>query len=163
MAAPSSGGDQLFGSFAMASRFFPLYNIDQPVGPGKPNRPDDVRLVQALFIEVSRFDANDWFKELPPGARSLATTGLFDDTLKQWIEVFQRWAAGNSGKRKFKTDGIVDPMPGPSSIAVSPTFASGRLSTLGFLCNRLWRFNRDAYLRIGDAYRIPWIPRGWDT
>ena len=81
----------------MAKRFFPLYNIDQPVGPGKPNKHDDVRLVQALFIEVSRFDANDWLRDVPAQARSLTTSGLFDDTLKQWILAFQRWAVKNFG------------------------------------------------------------------
>src|SRR5262249_29137603 len=76
----------------MASRFFPLYNIDKPVGPGKPNLPDDVRLVQALFIEVSRFDAFDWVQDIPPQSRTLTTSGVWDDNLKEWILALQRWA-----------------------------------------------------------------------
>ena len=147
----------------MATRFFPLYNIDQPVGPGKANIAADVRLVQALFIETSRFDAGDWLAEVPANLRTLATTGTFDDKLKSWILAFQTWAArGFGGSKVFKVDGIVDPMP-ITSISAAPSFASGRISTLGFLCNRVWRYNRDAYLRIGDDYKIPWIPRGWDT
>jgi len=147
----------------MATRFFPLYNIDQPVGPGKANIAADVRLVQALFIETSRFDAGDWLVQVPAELRTLATTGSFDDKLKSWIITFQTWAAkGFGGSKVFKADGIVDPMP-IASISASPSFASGRISTLGFLCNRVWRYNRAAYMRIGDDYNIPWIPKGWDN
>src|ERR1700752_5123425 len=81
----------------MSSRFFPLYNIDQAVGPGKPNMPDDVRLVQALLIELSRFDRSLWVQDVPAQARSLATSGSFSDTLGQWILALQRWAVKNFG------------------------------------------------------------------
>ena len=84
----------------MATRFFPLYNIDQPVGPGKANIAADVRLVQALFIETSRFDAGDWLAEVPANLRTLATTGTFDDKLKSWILAFQTWAARGFGGSK---------------------------------------------------------------
>ena len=145
----------------MASRFFPLYNIEQPVGPGKANLPDDVRLVQALFIEVSRFDAYDWVQDIPAQFRTLTTSGMWDDNLKEWVLAFQRWSAkGFGGDANFKVDGIVDPMP-VESIAVSPRFPSRRISILAFLCNRVWRWNRDVYLRIGDDYKVPWVPRGW--
>ena len=145
----------------MASRFFPLYNIDRPVGPGKPNLPADVRLLQALFIEVARFDARDWFQDLPVPSRSLTTSGFWDDKLGEWILAFQRWAfQGYGGDAVFKVDGVVDPMP-IESIAVSPRFVSRRISILAFLCNRVWRWNRAAYLRIGDDYNVPWVPQGW--
>jgi hypothetical protein len=144
----------------MPSRFFPLYNIDQPIGPGQPNKRDDVRLVQALFIEVSRFDVNDWFQEVPQQARSLKTSGVFDENLKQWILALQRWSVKSYGSASFKADGIIHPMP-IQNIALTPHFKSGRISTLAFLCNRLWRWNRAAYLRIGDDYNVPWVPEGW--
>lgn len=145
----------------MAVRFFPLYNIDQPVGPGRANRPDDVRLVQALMIEVSRFDANDWVADLPSANRTLSTSATFDDRLATWILTFQRWCVKGYGGSNFKADGVVDPMPAMSSVAVRMNFASGRISTLGFLCNRLWRHNRQAYMKIGDDYGIPWVPAGF--
>src|SRR5262245_11132922 len=145
----------------MPSRFFPLYNIDQPIGPGMPNKLDDVLLVQALFIEVSRFDANDWLQDIPIDSRSLSTSGIFDDTLKQWIWAFQRWAVKRYGGSFFKADGIIHPMPVASPIDLSVQFKSGRHSTLAFLCNRLWRHNRQAYLKIGDDYNVPWLPEGW--
>lgn len=146
----------------MPVRFFPLYNIDQPVGPGQPNKTDDVRLVQALFIEVSRYDTIDWLPDLPADSRTLATTGVFDDTLALWITTFQKWAVRTWGAANFKADGVIDPMLA-MSIAVNPQFKGHHYSTLGYLCNRLWRWNRDAYLRIGDDYRIPWVPTAWPT
>ena len=87
-------------------------------------------------LDSRRFDAGDWIKDLPVQSRSLATTGIWDDKLKEWILAFQRWAAkGYGGDANFKVDGIVDPMP-IESIAVSPRFASRRISILAFLCNR---------------------------
>lgn len=146
----------------MPVRFFPLYNIDQPVGPGQPNKADDVRLVQALFIEVSRYETIDWLPDLPADSRTLATTGVFDDTLALWIITFQRWAARMWGAPNFKADGVVDPMPS-QTLAPTLKFKHGHISTMSYLCNRLWRWNRAAYLRIGDDYRIPWTPEPWPT
>jgi hypothetical protein len=142
----------------MPSRLFPLYNIDQPVGPGKANKPDDVRLVQALMIELSRFDIGDWVGQIPAQQRTLSTSGIFDDTLKQWVLAFQTWSKQHVGN--YMLDGIIDPMP-TQEFYVTTHFKGGHISTLGYLCLRLWNFNRDAYLRIGDDYRVPWIPKGW--
>jgi len=143
----------------MPSRFFPLYNIDQPVGPGKANKPDDVRLVQALLIELSRFDQNDWVALIPRGSLGLATTGTFDSTLETWILALQNFLVSNLGGVKlWKADGVIDPMPPAGPVSTSSRFQSGRFSTLAMICNRLWKRNRDAYLGIGDQYRVPWIP-----
>ena len=142
----------------MPSRFFPLYNVDQPVGPGRTNKPDDVRLVQALLIELSRFEGADWFALVPQEKRGLATTGTFDSTLEAWILAFQNFLVSNLGGVKYwKADGVIDPMPA-GALSASSQFRSGRYSTLSMICNRLWKLNRDAYLRIGDDYRVPWIP-----
>lgn len=145
----------------MPSRYFPMYNIDQPVGPNKPNQPDDVRLIQALFIEIARFDAKDWLANVPVENRMLTTSGLFDDTLRCWILEFQTWHKKAFGL-PVVDDGIIDPMP-IDSIAVSPHFKTGVISTLAFLCNRLWRWNRSVYLRIGDDYHVRWVPGGWEN
>lgn len=146
----------------MARRFFPLYNVDQPVGPGKPNLPDDVRLVQNLFIELSRFYANkDWHKNIPQNLRDLSTTSSFDDKLETWIKTFQNWIVKDlGGGTKFKSDGIIDPMP-IHEIVLDVHFRSGRLSTLSVLCNHLWRHDRDVYLHIGDHDNMKWFPRPW--
>ena len=145
----------------MAKRFFPLYNIDQPVGPNKQNLPDDVLLIQNLFIELSRFYADDWMKNIPTSQRSLATSRQFDDTLANWIRVYQNWlVTGFGGPSNFRADGIVDPMP-IHSIALDPNFTSGRISTLAMMCNQLWRFDHGAYMRIGDSYNIKWFPENF--
>ncbi len=143
----------------MPSRFFPIYNVDQPIGPGKPNKPDDVRLVQALLVELSRYDRNDWFAGIPRDSVSLATTGVFDNVLGTWILTLQNWLVANfGGGSVWKADGVIDPMPLVASISAVVKFKSGRYSTLFMICNRLWKFDRSAYLRIGDDYRVPWIP-----
>jgi hypothetical protein len=143
----------------MPSRFFPIYNIDQPVGPGKANKPDDVRLVQALLVELSRFDRALWISQIPKEALVLATTGVFDGVLEQWILALQKWLVSNfGGAANWKADGVIDPMPLVGSISTVAKFKSGRISTLSMICNRLWKYDRDAYVRIGDEYRVPWIP-----
>jgi hypothetical protein len=116
-------------------------------------------LVQAIFIELTRFDSNDWFQNVPAQSKVLATNGKFDDTLAKWIMAFQQFYAVNfAGSVHIKTDGIIDPLPAASSINVAVTFKSGRTATLSLMCNRLWKWDKRAYLAIGDAYRIPWIP-----
>ncbi|HMJ09136.1 MAG TPA: hypothetical protein VK468_09030, partial [Pyrinomonadaceae bacterium] len=102
----------------MATRFFPIYNIDQPVGPGKANRADDVRLIQAIFIELARYSSTDWLKDIPQEQRGLATTGSFDNRLHLWITTLQNWAVGGYGKGHFKADGIIDPLPHTSSVSL---------------------------------------------
>ena len=146
----------------MAKRFFPLYNLDQPVGPGKPNLPDDVRLVQNLFIELSRFYANiDWHKDIPQDQRNLSTTSRFDDQLETWIKTYQNWLVkGFGGTANFRSDGVIDPMP-VHSIAVDVVFKSGRISTLSMMCNQLWRFDRNTYFRVGDGDNMKWFPEGF--
>src|SRR5215510_10982862 len=122
----------------MAKRFFPLYNIDQPVGPNKQNITEDVQLVQNLFIELSRFYAGDWIKNIPSAALTLTNSGRFDDTLETWITTYQNWlVSGFGGPSNFRADGIIDPMP-IHSIALDISFASGRFSTLSMMCNQLW-------------------------
>ena len=142
----------------MARRFFPLYNIDQPVGPNKQNDIEDVRLIQNLFVDLSRFYATDWIPNIPVSQRNLSTSGRFDDNLAVWIKTYQNWlVAGFGGTSNFKADGIIDPLP-IHSIVVDVHFASGRFGTLSMMCNQLWRFDRNAYMRIGDQYNIKWFP-----
>lgn len=142
----------------MAKRFFPIYNIDQPVGPGKSNRSDDVRLVQNLFIELSRFAVTDWVSNIPVQQRNLSTTGRFDDQLELWIKAYQDWLVkGFGGSANFMSDGIIDPLP-MHTITADTNFNSGRIATLAMLCNQLWRYNHNIYLRIGEQDNLPWIP-----
>lgn len=147
-----------FRDLLMAKRFFPIYNIDTPVGPGKPNRVDDVRLVQNLLIELSRFAVTDWVVNIPSERRNLASSGRFDDLLEFWIKAYQNWLVkGFGGTAVFKSDGIIDPLP-IHNIVADTNFASGRIATLAMLCNQLWRYDHNIYLRIGEQDKLPWIP-----
>src|SRR5271170_2638158 len=130
----------------MAARYFPLYNVSAPVGPGKPNLVDDVRLVRALFTQLARVESGqDWLGNVPPQASNMSVTSTFDDTLGQWILAFQKFFP-----RHLKLDGIIDPLPNASALSLETSFKSGRPSTLAMMCNRLWRFDQRGYMRIGD-------------
>jgi hypothetical protein len=145
----------------MATRFFPIYNIDEAVGPRQPNRGDDVRLIQAIFIELSRFSGLDWSQNLPARSRSLAMTGLFDTKLEQWIVEFQN-AVVPAFASEFKSDGIIDPLLQAGNLSFGNDFKLGRHATLAFLCNHLWRCNPTAYMKIGEDNSIPWYPSALD-
>jgi hypothetical protein len=138
----------------MASRHFPLYNVSGSVGLGKPNRADDVQLVRAIFTQLARVEFGDnWLAKIPTQASNMLVTSAFDDTLGQWILAFQKFYAPT-----LKVDGIIDPLPNASSIALETNFKSGRISTLAMMCNRLWRLDQHSYMRIGDEQRVPWVP-----
>ena len=95
------------------------------------------------------------------GRRGVGTTSRFDDTLEAWIKAYQNWlVTGFGGTSNFKADGIIDPMP-IHSITVDTNFASGRIATLSMMCNQLWRFDRAAYMRIGDQDNIKWFPENF--
>lgn len=102
----------------------------------------------------------DWLANVPPQASNMSVTSTFDNTLGQWILAFQKLYP-----RNLKADGIIDPLPNASSIALETSFKSGRISTLAMMCNRLWRLDQRSYLRIGDELRVPWVPdpNSWHT
>jgi hypothetical protein len=138
----------------MPSRHLPLYNISAPVGPGKSNLPDDVRLVRAIFTQLARVEFGDnWLAKIPQQASNMSVTNTFDDTLGQWILAFQKFYP-----TALKPDGIIDPLPNASPIALETNFKSGKISTLAMMCNRLWRIDQRSYLRIGDEQHVPWVP-----
>ena len=147
----------------MAKRFFPSITSTNPLVPESQTNTTMFAWSKP-FSSKSALRRERLVRDVPAQARSLTTSGLFDDTLKQWILAFQRWAVKNfGGGDNFKADGIIDPMPMATTIDVSLRFKSGRHSTLAFLCNRLWRYNRNAYLRIGDDYHMTWVPEGWSS
>jgi hypothetical protein len=99
----------------------------------------------------------DWLANVPPQASNMRVSDQFDDTLEQWILAIQQFYVKNLGGH-VKADGIIDPMPMASSIDLATTFKSGRISTLSVMCNRLWRLDQRASMRIGDEQRVPWVP-----
>jgi hypothetical protein len=140
----------------MAYRLFPMYSVDQPVGPGKPNRHDDVRLIQAMLLTLFRFDTADWVSALPADKRILTTNAMFNDTLAQWILTFQTYYGTGTYKGILFADGVVDPLP-PDIRDAKARFKHGHYSTLWWMCNRLWKHSQKDYMRLGD-HRIPWNP-----
>jgi len=141
----------------MASRVFPIYNIDQAVGPRQSNRADDVRLIQSIFIELTRYAALDWIQNLPPQMRTLSKTGLYDHRLQKWTVAFQKWVMNDH--KLSKADGIIEPIPIP---AILNGTALENQSTLSIMCNQLWRFDQMAYMKIGFEHDVPWYPTAWD-
>ena len=141
----------------MAARVFPIYNIDEAVGPRQPNRADDVRVIQSIFIELARYSTNDWLQDLPPQMRTLAKTGLYDNRLQKWTVAFQKWAMEDH--KLTKADGVIEPLP---IAAIVNGTALEYQSTLSMMCNQLWRYDQMAYMKIGFEQDVPWYPTAWD-
>jgi len=141
----------------MASRFFPIYNIDEAVGPRQPNRADDVRLIQSIFNELTRYCALDWIQTLPAPMRTISKTGLYDNRLQKWTVAFQKWAMNDH--KLSRADGIIEPLP---IAAILNGTAIESQSTLSIMCNQLWRYDQMAYMKIGFEQEVPWYPTAWD-
>jgi hypothetical protein len=84
----------------MAHMFMPVYNVDAPVGAGEANSPDDVRLVQKLFLAL-RGPLVQRFVGLP----ALMADGRFSPALETRIRAFQ----GSSNV--MAQDGKIHPIP----------------------------------------------------
>lgn len=141
----------------MAIRTLPMYDIQKPVGPGKPNLAEDVRLVQALLKALQA--ADDFLLEgLPP----IAVIGLYTTDLGSAILQCQKKAKAVGARNVV--DGYIDPLPSRSGLAGDwdSKFRSGVSSTLVFLCYRLFRFNREAYMKLGDTLNLKWTPDPFD-
>lgn len=80
----------------------PFYNIDTPVGPGQPNKPDDVALVQYLLVKVASRTAGKW----TPPASPLVVNGTYTPALGEWIKSYQAIV-------KATQDGVVHPQSNP--------------------------------------------------
>lgn len=87
----------------MAKKFIPFYNVDNSVGKGGINSPEDVLLVQFFLTEVAKVGPH----QMPPPKTPLPINGVPSPQLNEWIEWFQA-AVKNAGKNVTK-DGKVDP------------------------------------------------------
>jgi hypothetical protein len=92
----------------MAYKDPPLYNIDQAVGPGAPNRRTDVMLVQFFLREI--YAHPDFVAVKPPG--TMQVDGLFGSTTATWIDAWQKLLK-TRGKPVI-ADGRVDPVSSDS-------------------------------------------------
>ena len=134
-----------------------MYDLHKPVGPGKPNLADDVRLIQSLFRAMQ--GVNDFLLE---GIAPIALTGVYSPELGAAILQCQKKAKQSGGKNVV--DGFIDPLPSRSGQAGDwdRDFRNGVNSTLGFMCYRIFRFNREAYLKLGDMLNLKWTPDPFD-
>jgi hypothetical protein len=109
----------------MAYRTMPIYNLDAQVGPNKMNRPDDVRLVQALLKLSMKFIPDSGVFETPQ------VTGVLDDKTRIAIVAFQRWMAE---VQNVKRDDFLDPMPSTRNGVDFQTMApNGHIYTIYYL------------------------------
>jgi len=133
----------------MAYEIMAVYNVNLPVGPGQPNRPDDVKLVQTMLIEVTKALLEDWDKPPTP----LMCDGRYSENLRQWIIAFQKRAAEALGG-KIAVDGKVDPMPMKGKFDWSSTIGNVK-STMFELNVVLHKGARSAHSQIGVRLALP--------
>ncbi len=127
----------------MAYMIMPVYNTDQPVGQGEANRPDDVRLVQTMLVELKRATPGDWGPPQP-----LVVDGRFGPGTRDWILAFQR-KMNSANPGALVEDGKVHPMPVRGTRDWSARFTSGRVSTLWVLNDMLRRQARNVHQQLG--------------
>ena len=109
----------------MAYKTIPIYNLDAPVGPGKPNRPDDVKLVQCLLRLVWKKIDNS--AVLSP----IKVTGQFDQATATGVVAFQTYV---SQVKNVRRDDVIDPMPAKRGGVDFETVApNGHLYTIYYL------------------------------
>lgn len=95
-----------------------FFNIDSHVGPGKPNKADDVRLVQFCFKVLGTSTLGSIPPALKSQMASVRTDGTCDSQTCSTILEFQKWI--KSSNPGTVADGIVSPSQGQSE------YGSGR-------------------------------------
>ena len=135
-----------------------MYDLHRPVGPNKPNLPDDVKLIQSLF-RLNQGSIDFMMEEVPP----IAVTGIYSPELGAAILQFQKNFKKGGGSNVV--DGIIDPLPSRSGMAGDwdRDFRNGVHSTLVFMCYRLFKINREAYMKLGDTLNMKWVPDPFES
>jgi hypothetical protein len=122
--APGESGatTTLIGESAMArvylftnpNRMKLVYSVDQPVGPGCPNRRDDVLLVQFLLRVAMEDNPPKNVGYRPPDERPITVDGLFGRQTAAYIRYFQEEDGRRVQQGQFQfapaTDGRIDPV-----------------------------------------------------
>lgn len=121
----------------MANRVEQFYNLDQPVGKGKPNLGDDVLLVRFFLSQIKGSGVAALIRFNPPGV--LPVSGGHDALLDTWIKEFQT-AVRNNGNSGIASDGIVDPASGTSKQKTTHTHSTYTI----VLMNNAFRSNQPA-------------------
>jgi peptidoglycan hydrolase-like protein with peptidoglycan-binding domain len=92
-----------------------FYGIDLAVGAHRPNRPDDVKLVQFFLRSLSRInDVVTRESYFPSGQALLEADGFYGPQTAAYIKHFEAVlsrAAPGGGPMKPWQDGVIDPKP----------------------------------------------------
>lgn len=88
-----------------------IYTVDQAVGRGRPNKQDDVALVQFLTRRVL-----EGWNDLPPGRPALMIDGVFSENTYRYVEYFQNGQNERSPPGFLIADGVISPMPNRSGV-----------------------------------------------
>jgi hypothetical protein len=133
----------------MAHRILPFYNVDAAVGPGRPNKIDDVMLVQFFIKEIHDFNAPmnqlTTFPDEPLSVDGNANQNLFD-----WILAFQELAKQMGGQ--VVKDGAVDSVPG---FSMTRTQLTHSIYTIIIMNNFFLGQQPAIYPKLWEHPRIP--------
>ena len=98
-----------------------FFVIDQAVGAGLPNVPQDVLLVQ-FFLRIASETASGLAGFNPPGESPLAIDGSFGQQTKTYISFYQKEVNRRLGKKLLEPDGRIDPIRPGQSFGSTHTF-----------------------------------------
>src|SRR3712207_5364224 len=88
------------------------YFVDHAVGAGRPNRRDDVLLIQFLLKSIAkRKDSVSGESYTPPGAQPLSIDGICGRQTVAYIKHFQGVISRVPNAGGLWQDGIVHPVP----------------------------------------------------
>jgi hypothetical protein len=100
-----------------------FYTIDEAVGVGRPNRRDDVALVQFFVRRIL-----EGWNDLPPGVGPLMIDGYFGEKTRRYIEHWQQEEDMGPHKWVMK-DGVIDAIDDRSGmVTANKAFAMVRLN-----------------------------------
>jgi hypothetical protein len=96
-----------------------FFVVDEPVGPGLKNAPDDVALVQ-FFLRIASETVGDAQGFKPPGALPISIDGRFGTQTRTYIDFYQKEVNRRLGQKNLQEDGRIDPIaPGQTRGAIT--------------------------------------------
>jgi hypothetical protein len=95
------------------SRLKLSYTVDAAVGPGCPNRRDDVLLVQFLLrVAMEDIPGRPGSGYRPPGQAPIAIDGLYGPMTLAYIQYFEEEGNRRNPTNQVTTDHRIDPVVG---------------------------------------------------
>jgi hypothetical protein len=141
----------------MAYRTIPIYNLDGTVGKGGENRPDDVRLLEALISSAIKLASWDEWKQAAkslslPEPKPVSLTSVYSKNLEHWILIMQKVISYGI----TNPDGIVHPLPGKLRNGdLKLKTKAGKNYTLWNIMDLVFQSLPDDYMKIMDRTGVP--------